>query len=226
MGTGPRRHTAPQRYPAMPRPAMPAALPRTRRRWFASARPRRGLTGWRSGSSRRRAGRDLVLPPALAQLRQLAACRRFGPKVLDDWGFRAQSARGLALTALFSGLPAPARPWRPRSRQRSVRGRRRAGALPRVDLAALVSKYNGETQKNIGRIFDAAGEASGAVLLFDEGEALFARRSTEVRTATTATPIPDLVSAATALRAMAVSPLSPPTCAPPWTTPSCAVSAR
>lgn len=124
---------------------------------------------------------DLVLPPAqLAQLRQLAACRRFGPKVLDDWGFRAQSARGLALTALFSGPSGTGKTMAAEILASDLCAGDGALALYRVDLAALVSKYIGETQKNIGRIFDAA-EVSGAVLLFDEGEALFARRSTEVK---------------------------------------------
>ena len=124
---------------------------------------------------------DLVLPAAqLAQLRQLAACRRLGTLVLDDWGFRAKSARGLALTALFSGPSGTGKTMAAEILARELCEDEGALALYRVDLAALVSKYIGETQKNIGRIFDAA-ESSGAVLLFDEGEALFARRSPEVK---------------------------------------------
>lgn len=127
---------------------------------------------------------DLVLPAAqLAQLRQLASCRRLGAHVLDDWGFRAKSARGLALTALFSGPSGTGKTMAAEilARELCDEGDDSAAlALYRVDLAAMVSKYIGETQKNIGRIFDAA-EDSGAVLLFDEGEALFARRSPEVK---------------------------------------------
>lgn len=127
---------------------------------------------------------DLVLPAAqLAQLRQLAQCRRLGAQVLDNWGFRAKSARGLALTALFSGPSGTGKTMAAEILARELCdevGDSGALALYRVDLAAMVSKYIGETQKNIGRIFDAA-EDSGAVLLFDEGEALFARRSPEVK---------------------------------------------
>ncbi|MGV8986158.1 MAG: ATP-binding protein [Cypionkella sp.] len=124
---------------------------------------------------------DLVLPSAqLSQLQQLAASRRFGTQVLDDWGFRAKSSRGLALTALFSGPSGTGKTMAAEILARELCPADGALALYRVDLSALVSKYIGETQKNVGRIFDAA-ESSRAVLLFDEGEALFARRSPEVR---------------------------------------------
>ncbi|CAM3295198.1 ATPase family associated with various cellular activities (AAA) [Paracoccus aminovorans] len=129
---------------------------------------------------------DLVLPPAqMQQLRQLAASRRHGPLVLDGWGFRAKSARGLALTALFSGASGTGKTMAAEILARALcdddlGSGGGALALYRVDLAALTSKYIGETQKNVGRIFDAA-ENAGAVLLFDEGEALFARRSPEVK---------------------------------------------
>lgn len=124
---------------------------------------------------------DLVLPLAqMQQLRQLAASRRHGALVLDDWGFRARSARGLALTALFSGASGTGKTMAAEILARAFCDDEGALALYRVDLAALTSKYIGETQKNVGRIFDAAEDA-GAVLLFDEGEALFARRSPEVR---------------------------------------------
>lgn len=124
---------------------------------------------------------DLVLPDAqIAQLRQLAGCRRHGKLVLDDWGFRDKSARGLALTALFSGPSGTGKTMAAEILARELCEDGGALALYRVDLAALISKYIGDTQKNIGRVFDAAEDA-GAVLLFDEGEAIFARRSTEVK---------------------------------------------
>lgn len=124
---------------------------------------------------------DLVLPPAqMQQLRQLAASRRHGALVLDGWGFRARSARGLALTALFSGPSGTGKTMAAEILARAFCDDDGALALYRVDLAAITSKYIGETQKNVGRIFDAAEDA-GAVLLFDEGEALFARRSPEVK---------------------------------------------
>jgi SpoVK/Ycf46/Vps4 family AAA+-type ATPase len=124
---------------------------------------------------------DLVLPQAqMSQLQQLAASRRHSAQVLDEWGFRAKSARGLALTALFSGPSGTGKTMAAEILARDLCPADGTLALYRVDLSALVSKYIGETQKNIGRIFDAA-ESAGAILLFDEGEALFARRSPEVR---------------------------------------------
>ena len=159
-------------------------------------RAARGLEGLAQRIEPQARWDDLVLPAAqLAQLRQLASCRRLGARVLDDWGFRAKSARGLALTALFSGPSGTGKTMAAEILARELcddgdddggagggagGGERAALALYRVDLAAMVSKYIGETQKNIGRIFDAA-EDSGAVLLFDEGEALFARRTPEVK---------------------------------------------
>lgn len=144
-------------------------------------RAARGLEGLAQRIEPQARWDDLVLPPAqLAQLRQLATCRRLGRLVLDDWGFRGKSARGLALTALFSGPSGTGKTMAVEILARELCEDEGALALYRVDLAALVSKYIGDTQKNIGRIFDAA-ENSRAVLLFDEGEALFARRSPEVR---------------------------------------------
>lgn len=145
------------------------------------ARAAQGLEGLAQRIEPQARWDDLVLPPAqLQQLRQLAACRRHGPLVLDDWGFRAKSARGLALTALFSGPSGTGKTMAAEILARELCEDGGALALYRVDLAALTSKYIGETQKNIGRIFDAAEDA-GAVLLFDEGEAIFARRSPEVK---------------------------------------------
>lgn len=145
------------------------------------ARAAQGLEGLAQRIAPQARWDDLVLPPAqLQQLRQLAACRRHGPRVLDDWGFRAKSARGLGLTALFSGPSGTGKTMAAEILARELCEDGGALALYRVDLAALTSKYIGETQKNIGRIFDAAEDA-GAVLLFDEGEAIFARRSPEVK---------------------------------------------
>lgn len=145
------------------------------------ARAAQGLDGLAQRIEPQAQWDDLVLPPAqLQQLRQLAACRRHGAQVLDDWGFRAKSARGLALTALFSGPSGTGKTMAAEILARDLCADSGALALYRVDLAAVVSKYIGETKKNIGRIFDAAEDA-GAVLLFDEGEAIFARRSAEVK---------------------------------------------
>ncbi|TYT23825.1 ATP-binding protein [Luteimonas viscosa] len=115
---------------------------------------------------------DLVLPPAQAGLladigRQLQQRRR----VYRDWGFAGKGARGLGIAALFTGESGTGKTMAAEAIANA------AGLdLYRIDLAGTVSKYIGETEKNLRRIFDAA-EASGAVLLFDEADALFGKRS-------------------------------------------------
>jgi len=115
---------------------------------------------------------DLVLPAAQASLlanigRQLQHRRR----VYRDWGFAGRGARGLGIAALFAGESGTGKTMAAEAIANA------AGLdLYRIDLAGTVSKYIGETEKNLRRIFDAA-EASGAVLLFDEADALFGKRS-------------------------------------------------
>jgi hypothetical protein len=115
---------------------------------------------------------DLVLPAAHAGLladlgRQLQQRRR----VYRDWGFAGKGTRGLGIAALFTGESGTGKTM---AAEALANG---AGLdLYRIDLAGTVSKYIGETEKNLRRIFDAA-EASGAVLLFDEADALFGKRS-------------------------------------------------
>jgi SpoVK/Ycf46/Vps4 family AAA+-type ATPase len=91
--------------------------------------------------------------------------------VVDDWGFGARTSRGLGVAALFAG---------PSGTGKTLAAEVLAGALAldlyRVDLSQVVSKYIGETEKNLRQIFDAA-EAGGVVLLFDEADALFGKRS-------------------------------------------------
>ena len=124
---------------------------------------------------------DLILPQAqMAQLRQLAAFQTHQKQVLQDWGFQAQSARGLGLAALFAGPSGTGKTMAAELVASALGQNGEDAALYRVDLSAIVSKYIGETEKNISRIFDAA-ENSGAVLLFDEGEALFGKRTTDVK---------------------------------------------
>jgi hypothetical protein len=118
---------------------------------------------------------DLVLPAAqLETLRQIAIHVRQRAVVNDSWGFAAKHARGLGLSALFSG---------PSGTGKTMAAEILAAELDldlyKIDLAAVVSKYIGETEKNLRAIFSAA-EESGAVLLFDEADALFGKRS-EVR---------------------------------------------
>jgi SpoVK/Ycf46/Vps4 family AAA+-type ATPase len=115
---------------------------------------------------------DLVLPDdARRVLREIAAQVRQRFRVYDEWGFAAKSARGLGISALFAG---------PSGTGKTMAAEVLAGELQldlyRIDLSAVVSKYIGETEKNLRRIFDAV-EDSGVILLFDEADALFGKRS-------------------------------------------------
>ncbi len=109
-----------------------------------------------------------------AQLRELASQVEERGRVYETWGFGAKLARGRGITALFSG---------PSGAGKSMAAEILAAHLEldlyRIDLAGVVSKYIGETEKNLRRVFDAA-ERSGAILFFDEADALFGKR-TEVR---------------------------------------------
>lgn len=115
---------------------------------------------------------DLVLPPAQhAQLQQIAVHVRHRFTVLQRWGFAHQGTRGTGLAALFWGDSGTGK-----TLAAEVLANELELALFRIDLSAVVSKYIGETEKNLRQVFDAA-EASGAILLFDEADALFGKRS-------------------------------------------------
>ena len=115
---------------------------------------------------------DLVLPPdRLAQLREALARLRHQDVVLDDWGFLAgrRGARGVRM--LFSGPPGTGK-----TLSAEVLASEFGVDLLVVDISRIVSKWIGETEKNLAEIFDAA-ERAQAVLLFDEADALFGRRT-------------------------------------------------
>ena len=115
---------------------------------------------------------DLVLPEAQVELlRGLLAHIRRRATVYDAWGFGRKHGRGLGITALFAGPSGVGKTLAAEVLANELRL-----DLYRVDLSAVVSKYIGETEKNLRRVFDAA-EGGGAVLLFDEADALFGRRS-------------------------------------------------
>ena len=115
---------------------------------------------------------DLVLPEAqIRVLHQVATHVRQRARVYEDWGFAESSPRGLGISALFAGASGTGK-----TMAAEVLARDLELDLYRIDLSATVSKYIGETEKNLRRIFDAA-EASGAILLFDEADALFGKRS-------------------------------------------------
>ena len=115
---------------------------------------------------------DLVLASdARAQLREISQRVRHRRQVLDDWGVARGGAEDRGVAALFSG---------PSGTGKTMAARVLAADLEldlyRVDLSRVVSKYIGETEKNLGRVFDAA-ESSNAILFFDEADALFGKRS-------------------------------------------------
>ena len=115
---------------------------------------------------------DLVLPQAqLEQLRQIVAQVRRRGTVYAEWGFAAKSSRGLGISALFAGASGTGKTMAAEALARAL-----DLDLYRIDLSGVVSKYIGETEKNLRRVFDAA-ETGGAVLLFDEADALFGKRA-------------------------------------------------
>ncbi|BAZ30188.1 AAA ATPase central domain-containing protein [Cylindrospermum sp. NIES-4074] len=115
---------------------------------------------------------DLVLPERPVQvLKDIADQLQQRHKVYRNWGFAKKSGRGLGITALFYGDSGTGKTMAAELLANQFRL-----DLYRIDLSAVVSKYIGETEKNLARIFDAA-ETGGAILLFDEADALFGKRS-------------------------------------------------
>jgi hypothetical protein len=118
---------------------------------------------------------DLVLPESeMTLLRQIAAQVGQRAKVYEEWGFSRKMNRGLGINALFAGESGTGKTMAAEVIANALRLN-----LYRIDLSAVVSKYIGETEKNLRRLFDAA-EDGGAILFFDEADALFGKRS-EVR---------------------------------------------
>jgi vesicle-fusing ATPase len=114
---------------------------------------------------------DLVLPDTHVDLlREIVRHVRYRTQVYERWGFAERTTRGLGVSALFTGESGTGK-----SLAAEVLARELGLDLYRIDLAATVSKYIGETEKNLRRLFDGA-EAGGAVLLFDEADALFGKR--------------------------------------------------
>jgi hypothetical protein len=118
---------------------------------------------------------QLVVPSdLLATLREMVARVRMRERVLADWGFESVASTARGVTALFQGGPGTGK-----SLVAGVIARELGRPLYRVDLSRVLSKWIGETEKNLGALFDAA-EDGEAVLLFDEADALFAKR-TEIK---------------------------------------------
>ncbi|MGW0522254.1 ATP-binding protein [Crossiella sp. NPDC003009] len=137
-------------------------LARTRPRMDALAQRLEPRVGWA----------DIVLPPEeLTLLHRIAEQVAHRGRVHEDWGFGERITRGLGVTALFSGPSGTGK-----TMAAEVLARELGLDLYRIDLSAVVSKYIGETEKNLRRLFDAA-ETGGAILFFDEADALFGKRS-------------------------------------------------
>jgi hypothetical protein len=118
---------------------------------------------------------DLVLSPQeLDKLRAIVAFYEHRGTVLTRWNMASKLPYGRGIAALFSGPPGTGK-----TMAASVIANSLGRELHRVDLSRIVDKYIGETEKNLGAIFDAAAEAN-AILLFDEADSLFASR-TQVR---------------------------------------------
>jgi len=120
----------------------------------------------------RAAWNDLVLPaPVVGRLRELAARLRLRERVLDTWGLGRASSRGRGITCLFAGDSGTGK---------TLSAEVVAGDLGLdlyvIDLSTIVDKYVGETEKNLDRVFAEADRVNG-VLLFDEADALFGKRS-------------------------------------------------
>ncbi|GAB3451482.1 ATP-binding protein [Actinophytocola sediminis] len=118
----------------------------------------------------RRAMADLVLPPAQrGQIMEIASAARAWPRIAETWGFARRAGQG-GIKALFTGEPGTGK-----TMSAEVVTGMLGLELLKVDLAQVVSKWVGETEKNMEAVFQQA-ENSHAVLLFDEADALFGKR--------------------------------------------------
>jgi len=115
---------------------------------------------------------DIVLPKKqIATLKQIANQVKNRAKVYEEWAFSTKSSRGLGISVLFTGESGTGK-----TMSAEVLANELNLDLYRIDLSQVVNKYIGETEKNLKRVFDAA-EEGGAILLFDEADALFGKRS-------------------------------------------------
>jgi len=115
---------------------------------------------------------DLVLPKMeMELLHQLASQVRQRNTVYQEWGFARKMNRGFSISALFAGESGTGKTMAAEVIANELRLN-----LYRIDLSGVVNKYIGETEKNLRRLFDAA-EDGGAILFFDEADALFGKRS-------------------------------------------------
>jgi hypothetical protein len=137
---------------------------------LAATRP--GLEGLAERIEPKASWEDIVLPEIeMKLLDQIAAQVRNRGRVYETGGFAATRSRGLSINALFAGESGTGK-----TMAAEVLANELKLGLYRIDLSSVVNKYIGETEKNLRRLFDAA-EDGGAILFFDEADALFGKRS-------------------------------------------------
>lgn len=133
------------------------------------------LAGFASRLDVKQSWNDLVLPNDLAtELTELVARIRRRHTVYERWGFAKKVGKGLGVSALFSGPPGTEK-----TMAACLVAKELGLDVFQVDLSKIVSKWIGETERNLASLFDAA-ESCHAILLFDEADTLFGRR-TDVR---------------------------------------------
>lgn len=115
---------------------------------------------------------DLILPPEeKRQIREGMDHIRYRYQVYDQWNFKQKVKYGRGLSMLFEGPPGTGK-----TMAASIIGNELGLPVFQIDLSRVLSKYIGETEKSLGRIFDLAGK-NNAILFFDETDALFGKRS-------------------------------------------------
>jgi hypothetical protein len=115
---------------------------------------------------------DLVLPETqITMLQELVNMVQVRPLVLDDWGLGRKLTAGAGVSALFSGPPGTGK-----TLAAQIMANQLGIDLYRIDLSTVISKYIGETEKNLERIFTEAAQ-SNAILFFDEADTIFGKRS-------------------------------------------------
>jgi hypothetical protein len=115
---------------------------------------------------------DIVLPEGqVLQLKEIASHAKRSQTVFEEWGFNRKFSYGRGIAALFEGQSGTGK-----TMAASIIGRELGLDVYQIDLSSVVSKYIGETEKNLSRIFEEAQD-SNAILFFDEADALFGKRS-------------------------------------------------
>lgn len=115
---------------------------------------------------------DVILPDeVMTPLREIMAQARHREKVFDEWGFRRKMSYGRGLGCLFAGPPGTGK-----TMMAALMAKTLGREMYKVDLSRIVSKWVGETEKNLAKVFDEA-ERAQVILLFDEADALFSART-------------------------------------------------